>query len=101
MRYNRQATQPGDYKSALGATDSVNWVYYENTIDSIKELKLKNYKVFAIEQADESISLEDFKPVKDEKYALIFGNEIRGVGEELIEQVDGSLNTTIWNKTFI
>ncbi len=76
------------HKTALGATDSVTWEYYENTTEAIDQLKRAGYKIASIEQADKSISLEAFVPGKDEKLALVFGNEIKGVMEEVVRDSD-------------
>lgn len=76
------------HKTALGATESVDWKYFESIADAVKYLKEKDYKVLAIEQIDDSISLEDFTPEPKEKYAFVFGNEIKGVSGEILEDVD-------------
>ncbi len=76
------------HKTALGATDSVDWKYFKNTNDSIDYLKEKKYTIFAIEQAEESISLEKFNPVPYNKIALVFGNEVKGVSNEIMDKVD-------------
>jgi 23S rRNA (guanosine2251-2'-O)-methyltransferase len=79
------------HKTALGATDSVDWKYFENVIHAIEELKRKAYKVLAVEQADESILLQDFIPLADEKIALVFGNEVHGVSDDVMDIVDGCI----------
>jgi len=75
-------------KTALGATQSVDWVYYEDTIKAIEQLKVDGYRIIAIEQAQNSTMLNDFTPFPDEKYALIFGNEVNGVSEEAMQMID-------------
>jgi 23S rRNA (guanosine2251-2'-O)-methyltransferase len=80
---------PEIHKSALGATESVTWKYFENTIDAIKVLKEENYLIYALEQIDKSIALEQFKPTILQKYVFVFGNEIKGVGEEILPFCDG------------
>jgi 23S rRNA (guanosine2251-2'-O)-methyltransferase len=75
-------------KTALGATNSVEWKYAEHTSDVVKELKEKGYHVYSIEQVENSISLDDFNP-GSEKLALIFGNEVEGVSEEVVRSSDG------------
>jgi len=65
-------------KTALGATDSVDWKYFETTEEALMELRKNEYQVLVIEQADNSISLNNFKAIKTVKYALVFGNEVRG-----------------------
>lgn len=75
-------------KTAIGATDSMDWTYYENTAIAIEELKSQGYKIVGVEQAEESIMLQDVELVGDEKIALIFGNEVNGVGEEIMQMLD-------------
>ena len=78
-------------KTALGATQSVTWEYYKESIDAVHQMNAEGYKIYAIEQTNDSISLETFNPDPEEKYALIFGNEVHGVGEDLILASDGTL----------
>jgi len=78
-------------KTALGATESVDWKYFENTKDSIRDLKESGFEVYSVEQVDNSIALESFIPEKKSKYALIFGNEIHGVADDVIELSDHSI----------
>lgn len=75
-------------KTALGATESVDWVYWEKCTAAIEELKSKKYKIVALEQADESINLINFKPSEDNKYAIVLGNEVKGVSAEIVELSD-------------
>ncbi|WP_395077267.1 RNA methyltransferase [Flavobacterium sp.] len=79
------------HKTALGATETVNWEYSENVLDVIDILEQKNISVFAIEQVENATFLNDFKVEKDKKYALIFGNEVFGVNQEAIKKCDGSI----------
>jgi tRNA G18 (ribose-2'-O)-methylase SpoU len=87
-------------KTALGSTETVDWVYYENTLDALVALKEKGYKVYAIEQTEGSISLEKFKQVHPETMAhpmaFIFGNEVDGVDQEVIAQCDGVIEIPQW-----
>lgn len=76
-------------KTALGATESVNWTYFEDTQTAVKKLKEDGWKVYAIEQTENSILLNEFKPLSDEKIALIFGHEVKGVEQKVINQCDG------------
>jgi 23S rRNA (guanosine2251-2'-O)-methyltransferase len=76
-------------KTALGATESVDWKYFQDVQDAVLSLKEEDFKVFAIEQVDESIPLEEFQPEKGWKIALIFGHEVFGVKEQLLPHVDG------------
>jgi len=78
-------------KSALGATESVPWEYYERPSTIVKQLKEQGYTIVIIEQTSESIALQKFHPARDEKYILIFGNEVNGVSDELISYGDFSL----------
>lgn len=75
-------------KTALGSTDSVSWTYAENTIDVVKNLQSEAVKVIAIEQADKSTFLQDFKAKSDSTYAVVFGHEVKGVSQEVVSQCD-------------
>jgi 23S rRNA (guanosine2251-2'-O)-methyltransferase len=75
-------------KTALGATESVYWKYYPRTIDAIRELKESGYKVIGIEQVDGSVELQNMCVKKGEKYALVFGNEVKGVDQDVINMCD-------------
>ncbi|MGI9530131.1 RNA methyltransferase [Lutimonas sp.] len=79
------------HKTALGATESVDWQYVENTTDLIKDLQSEGIKILSIEQAESSVSLEQFKVVKGETYAVIFGNEVKGVSQEAVNLSDQCL----------
>ncbi len=80
------------HKTALGATESVDWLYYENTADAVTALKEQGYKVYAIEQTQGSISLEQFRAnVNNETLAFVFGNEVEGVSEEVLAICDGAI----------
>lgn len=72
-------------KTALGASESMEWKYFENTIDSVKELQQNGYTVIPIEQVEKSTNLLDFSPEKGKKYAFVFGNEIKGVEQDVID----------------
>ena len=75
-------------KTAIGATASVAWEYYQDTIYAIEELRNDGYQIIAVEQAAESKTLEDFPFSENEKYALIFGNEVTGVAQPVMDLVD-------------
>lgn len=75
-------------KTALGATESVEWEYCLNTKDAIEKLKEADYKLCALEQVATSVKLNAFSPEKGKKYALIFGNEVFGVEEEVLKECD-------------
>jgi len=76
------------HKTALGATESVNWKYFSNTIDSINELKQQGYLIISIEQVKNSLLLQDFTANKDQKIALVLGNEVKGVDQDIINKSD-------------
>jgi 23S rRNA (guanosine2251-2'-O)-methyltransferase len=75
-------------KTALGATESVAWRYFSTTVEAIKELKEKGYVIISVEQADGAVSLDSYAPAAGEKYALVFGHEINGVSEEIVNMSD-------------
>ncbi len=79
------------YKTALGAEESVSWEYYENTLDAIKILRTEGFFIAAVEQVENSISLEQFSPPPNKPLALIFGHEIKGVQQEAINVCDASI----------
>ena len=75
-------------KTALGSSDSVDWEYSEDIIDTIKKLKKRGTRIISVEQADKSLNIENFKPVRDNKYAFIFGNEVDGIQDDIINVSD-------------
>ena len=75
-------------KTALGSSDSVDWEYSDDIIETIKKLQKKNIRIISIEQADESLKIEKFNPVSGTKYAFIFGNEVYGVSDDIINVSD-------------
>jgi len=79
------------HKTALGATDSVVWEYYEDIAAVIKLYRDVGYFVAAIEQAEESIMLQDFLPKPDQKLVIIFGHEIRGVQQKVVDLCDAAI----------
>lgn len=87
------ATPPNKdiHKTALDAEKSVPWVYFEETENAVKRLKESGYRVFAVEQVENSISLPDFEPDKNQKLALVFGNEVKGVQQSVIDMCDGAI----------
>lgn len=78
-------------KTALGATESVDWTYVACTTDLVKQLKNDNYKVYAVEQVKNSIPLTDFTSDFSQKTALIFGNEVMGVEQDVIDLCNGCI----------
>jgi 23S rRNA (guanosine2251-2'-O)-methyltransferase len=85
------ATPPNKeiHKTALGATDTVAWEYSKDVLEVINLLKTDGVKVLAIEQVENALMLQDFEPDTDTKYALIFGNEVKGVAQEAVSMCDG------------
>lgn len=79
------------HKTALGATESVHWEYVENTIDIIERLRQENVICYALEQAENSISLEDFKFPENHKVAIILGNEVEGVQQDIVNASNHTL----------
>jgi 23S rRNA (guanosine2251-2'-O)-methyltransferase len=75
-------------KTALGATQSVEWNYFETTLQAVAALRSQGYKILAIEQASNSTMLNTFTPDKNKKYALILGNEVNGVDDEVMKEID-------------
>nr|WP_091696252.1 RNA methyltransferase [Algoriphagus locisalis] len=78
-------------KTALGATESVEWEYCLNTMIAMDKLKAEDYQICALEQVERSVLLNKFTPEKGEKYALVFGNEVFGVEEEVLNACDAVL----------
>lgn len=78
-------------KTALGATESVDWEYGENAAAMVRMLKGKGYQIIVVEQTTDSIPLQEFTPVAGKKCCLVFGNEIHGVGDEVIAEADLAL----------
>lgn len=105
-------------KTALGATESVEWEYFDNTIDAVHKLKSEGWTILAVEQTEKSILLDDFIPSSEEKYCLIFGNEVYGVDQGVIAEshncleipqfgtkhslnIAVSLGVVIWHMTYL
>ena len=76
------------HKTALGATESVKWTYFKNTLDAVKKLQLSGYKIISLEQAEGSTPLQNFFPEKGNSYALIFGHEVKGVQQHIVDISD-------------
>ncbi|WPO80804.1 RNA methyltransferase [Flavobacterium sp. KACC 22761] len=87
------ATPPNKeiHKTALGATETVAWEHHENVLEVIENLKKENVLTLAIEQVESAIFLQDFKVEKNQKYALVFGNEVYGVAQEAVAICDGCI----------
>lgn len=78
-------------KTALGATQSVEWIYYADVTEAVNQLKADGYLIITIEQAHNSTMLNEFTPANNEKYALVFGNEVNGVSDEVMAMADGCI----------
>jgi tRNA G18 (ribose-2'-O)-methylase SpoU len=76
------------HKTALGATESVQWEYFKNTLDVIQELKKDGYIILSIEQTEMAVMLQDFEIETNKKYAVIFGHEVKGVQQEVVNLSD-------------
>jgi len=72
-------------KTALGSTETVDWEYAERTIDVVNQLKSQHIKIISIEQAEDATMLNDFQPESNQKYALVFGNEVKGVAQDVVD----------------
>ncbi len=79
------------HKTALGATESVVWKYFSKTEEAVRELAASGYLIISIEQTDNSLMLNTFSPLKNNKYALVFGNEVQGVDNEILNMSDAVL----------
>jgi 23S rRNA (guanosine2251-2'-O)-methyltransferase len=78
-------------KTALGATESVQWKYFQNTVDAVRDLRNGGYMIYAVEQTICSCALHDFTISTAEKYALVFGHEIKGVEQKIVDLCDGAI----------
>jgi 23S rRNA (guanosine2251-2'-O)-methyltransferase len=88
--YTPQPPHRDIHKTALGATETVDWLYFTTTLEAVTVLKERGYRIFAIEQVEGSISLERFAST-DEKIAIVFGNEVEGVNSEVLKLCDGCI----------
>ena len=79
------------HKAALGAEDSVPWEYEDDTLLAVRKLREEGYRIVSVEQTVGSVSLEDFTPEEGTKYALVFGNEVDGVAQEVVDESDFAL----------
>jgi len=79
------------HKTALGAEDSVSWKYFKTTLEAVAELKKEGYQILSIEQVEHSTKLQTFVPQKGQRYAVILGNEVKGVHQEVVDISDGCL----------
>lgn len=86
-----QPPHPEIHKTALGAEDSVPWQYFEHTEDAVKWFKEKGYIILAVEQCEGSTMLQNFKRELGKKYAVVLGNEVKGVQQQVVDMCDGCL----------
>lgn len=84
------------HKSALGAEDSVEWEHFQDTMEAVRSLKGEGYTVIAVEQTVNSVKLNEFTPEAGRKYALVFGNEVEGVLQDVVDAADFSLEIPQW-----
>lgn len=82
---------PEIHKTALGAEFTINWTYMKSTVDAVEQLKKSGYTVYAIEQAEGSLMLNELSLDTTLKYAVVFGNEVKGVKQEVIDCTDGCI----------
>lgn len=83
--------QPEIHKTALGAEDVVEWKHYASTVDAVEELRSAGYSIFSIELCDGSIALQDFVAEPGKRYAVILGNEVKGVQQAVVDMSDGAI----------
>lgn len=79
------------HKSALGAEDSVPWEHFDRTMDAVEKLRGEGYTIVSVEQTVDSVSLEKIRPESGRKYALVFGNEVAGVAQDVVDASDFSV----------
>lgn len=79
------------HKTALGATESVEWEHVKSTVELVGKLQADQWTVYAVEQAEEAMMLNDFQPSKEEKYAFVLGNEVFGVEQDVVNAADGCI----------
>lgn len=82
---------PEMHKTALGAEFTVDWKYVNNAVEAVDNLKKDGYTIYSVEQAEGSIMLEDIKLDPNRKYAVVLGNEVKGVQQEVIDHSDGCI----------
>jgi tRNA G18 (ribose-2'-O)-methylase SpoU len=94
--YTPQPPHRDIHKTALGATETVDWQYFETTVRAVQSLKSEGYSVYAVEQTEGSIPLQEFALPDTGQLAVVFGNEVSGVGEEALGLCDGSVEIPQW-----
>lgn len=94
--YTPQPPHRDIHKTALGATETVAWKYFKTTPEAVNHAKELGYKIIAIEQAHDSTMLNEYKRNSGEKIALVFGNEVSGVSDEIMQLADGCIEIPQW-----
>lgn len=94
--YTPQPPHRDIHKTALGATETVDWKYFQDIREALQELKQEGYKIFAVEQVEKSLPLQEFTAQHAGKTVVVFGNEVSGVGEEALAFCDGSVEIPQW-----
>ncbi len=79
------------HKSALGAENSLPWVHYDDTLDALRALREEGYIIISVEQTERAVELQNFRPEPGGRYALVFGNEVDGVRQDVVDESDLSL----------
>lgn len=79
------------HKSALGAEDSVPWEHFEDTLEAVRRLRAEGYVIVSVEQTENAVQLQDFHPEAGKKYAFVFGNEVEGVQQAVVDASDMAL----------
>lgn len=82
---------PEIHKAALGAEFSVAWAHFDTALEAVEKLRSEGYSIVSVEQAEGATPLQDFRPEKGRRYALVFGNEVRGVAQEVVDASDSCL----------
>ncbi len=75
-------------KTAIGASQSVSWVYHKTSLDAIKDLKVQGYTIIGIEQTDSSVDIREVSVYTDQRYAIVLGNEVKGISDEILPLLD-------------
>ena len=94
--YTPQPPHRDIHKTALGATETVDWKYFQDIREALKKLKEEEYRIFAVEQVENSIPLQEMAQQHSGKTVVVFGNEVSGVGEEALKFCDGSVEIPQW-----
>lgn len=94
--YTPQPPHRDIHKTALGATETVDWRYFATTVEAVGTLKEEGFSVFAVEQTEGSVPLQEFSAGLAGPVAVVFGNEVEGVGEEALALCDGSVEIPQW-----